>query len=79
MQTPLPPATHYKHPQLGTYSSADELLADDRLSETQKQIAIEAWRIQLEHGMSEEADPAPFKAAVKSLKGAADRLAAGQH
>ena len=79
MTTPFPTATHYKHPQFGTYGSADELLADDRLSETQKQMAIEAWRNQLEHGMFDEVDPAAVKAAVKSLQGAADRLAAGRH
>ncbi|MCE7028519.1 hypothetical protein [Jiella avicenniae] len=79
MPTSLPPAAYYDHPQHGTYRSADELLADDRLSETQKQMAIEAWLSQLERGISEEADPAALEAAVKSLKGAADRLASGRH
>lgn len=79
MQTQYPPTAHYQHPQLGTYKSADELLSDERLSETEKQMAIEAWRVQLEHGIYEDAETAAYRAAIKSLKGAAERLAAGGH
>lgn len=75
----FPPAAHYRHPQFGTFTSADELLTDARLSETEKQMAIEAWRTQLEYGAFDADEAADFRSAANSLKGAAERLAAGGH
>jgi len=67
----------FDHPKHGTYESPDHMLRDDRLSETEKQMIIEAWRLSLRRVPADDAD-APFVHSVsRSLDGAAARLASG--
>ena len=77
MSMQFPRWAQYSHPRHGIYGSPSEVLADGRLSETEKQMVIEAWRSFIEHGAAEEADRALIPSTLRSLDTAAERLAAG--
>ncbi|MBO0906020.1 hypothetical protein [Jiella sonneratiae] len=75
----FPTVAQFQHPRLGNYGSPQELLEDGRLSETEKQMAIDAWRRQLDHGAYDTDDAPLIRHAIRSLDAAAERLAAGHH
>ncbi|MBP0614137.1 hypothetical protein [Jiella mangrovi] len=77
MGSHVPKAAHFNHPVHGTYTCPNELVTDKRLSETEKQMVIEAWSNSLKHGTFEERDIRSIKATARTLSFAATRLAAG--
>lgn len=78
MSMQFPRWAQYSHPRHGLYGSPSEVLADGRLSETEKQMVIEAWRSFIEHVAADEGDEELVPSTLRSLDTAAERLAAGK-
>ena len=77
MATRFAPGVCFQHPRLGTYTSPDGVVSDERLSDTEKQMVIEAWRSVIDHRGFNQAETADIRAAIRSLNTASGRLAGG--
>ncbi|MAU97346.1 MAG: hypothetical protein CMP81_15915 [Fulvimarina sp.] len=68
----------FDHAAHGSYDSPEDVLADDRLSATEKQTILTEWRSSLQHILNNDPDAPHVNATSRSLDEATERLA-GMH
>lgn len=66
----------FDHPRHGSYQSPEAVLADDRLSHSEKMDVLQEWQSSLTHILRNEPDAPEVKRTHRSLDETIEKLAA---
>ena len=70
--------SHFDHPDHGNFTSPEDVLNSQKLSDSEKRTVLQEWRDSLQHILRDDSDAPEVKARSEGLDRAMDRLAAAK-